>query len=233
MGILRKLKGRALQKNKFSYITDFQDGYALAVEKERDLNFHRVVIIDDNYNVVSVTRYIVRHLRFANKYFIALDYSKPIDKNDVFLDANLKEVPDLSFRLISFFSKTNDYAKIDYASDLLGLINSNLDILLEPKYSGIYYIGKDLFFVKSSPSFIFNAKTRTSINVCADMVWECKNGMYRFSANGLYGFLNSDFKISIPAKYSKVSDFDSRGYAPFQYNDSIGVVDKQGNEKIR
>lgn len=142
-------------------------------------------------------------------------------------------MPGLSFKLISFFSKTNDYAQIFSNIDLFGLINSELDILLEPKYSGIYYIGKDLFFVKSSPSFIFNAKTRTSINVCADMVWECKNGMYRFSSNGLYGFLNSDFKISIPAKYEKVSDFDSRGYAPFQYNNFIGVVDKQENEKIR
>lgn len=236
------------------YITEFKNGFAPALVKrdiDRFMYLKELVVgvIDSSYNIATYTQYTCRFREtWANGYMIAVNKNYDNHNSNVFLDKELKEVPNRRFHSIQAYLSWFIVGAIakdspnDYQNQLrYGILDSDLNEILPRSYKKITPISSTRFFCslgEEKNPIVFDAITRNTfvLESVSELDTELENGYYKFQSNAenhLYGYLDNNFNIVIKPKYTTLGDFDKSGFAPFTRDDVIGVINMQGEEFIR
>lgn len=252
MNILRKLK--RIFKNatikpythykdqRIQYITKFKKGYALALiakynisKKHYENNQLFIAVVDKNYNESMDTSY---HSfgNWYNDYLISSNYSYPVDSRVVLLDSNLKEIPNIRYSWISIQSNYLEVKKQNDNTSTYGLLDKNLELILPEIYLSIKPLSKSRFFCKGEQNIVFDAVQKQTFEIknVSDICTETINGWYIFcDIYGAYGYFDNNFNIVIKPKYTNLGKFNKNGFATFERNGIIGLIDRTGKEFIQ
>lgn len=250
MSILRKLKlffkdhetikpYTHYKDQRIQYITEFKNGYALAlIAKSNGCRYVKddffIAMVDEDYDVSMYTSYY-SFGDWYNGYLIAFNYS--YDENEVvFLDSNLKEVPNIRYNWIRTI---NNYLAVEKRNNfnlLYGLLNKNLELILPEIYSSISAISKSRFFCTGEQNIVFDAAQKQTFEIkdVSDICTETNNGWYKFcDIYGAYGYFDNNFNIVIKPKFKNLGDFNKNGFAPFERDGIVGLIDRTGKEFIQ
>lgn len=237
--------------SKIRYVTKFENGFAPALIAKQYSTYSpevlEVSIIDSEFNIATSTQYICDS-KCRNGYFIATNSNYPKNSNKVFLDKELKEVPDKVFCSISVHNNyfitgkaiSND-PNMGWPRCWYGLLDSDLnEILPATQYSEIKPISPTRFCcsIEDKPVIVFDALTKKTFPLegVFRLYDEIENGYYKFIStdeNRLYGYFDHNFEIAIEPKYASLGYLDKNGFAPFARDNVIGVVNTTGKEFIR
>lgn len=230
---------------RIKYVTEFKNGFALALFS-RFYEPMKVVIINSSYQIATPTEYeCILSSKWSNGYIIATNHGYVDGNTEVFLDRELREVPD---KIFSHIVAHNNYfivsKKMKNQSEipvtLYGVLDSDLNEILTVKYSYISAIGASQFFGidENNRPFVFDASTKDFfyLEKIHRVYKQDKIGYYKFvsdSEKRLLGYLDKEFNVVIEAKYNTLGDFDKNGLAPFTRGNVVGAIDITGKEFIR
>lgn len=240
-------------KADITYFTEFQNGFATALIPKysgyysSSLTHFEVSLINDSFKAVISTQYTCSSdSSWLNGYVIATNHNYPDSKKRVFLDKELKEVPDKQFYSIQqhencfIVSRLVSSDKYNRCVCVHGILDKNLKEILPLEYHTISPISTTRFYcqIEDKTPIIFDASDRKiyTLEGVYSISKEFENGYYRFRASGdgnLFGYFDHNFNIAIEPKYQKLGDFDKNGFAPFARDNVVGVVDMHGKEFIR
>lgn len=251
MSILRKLKSFFKKKStptpyyiyedtEIQYITDFKDGYALALMAESDgfkfkNNDLYVAVLDTNYNIAMKTPYI-SFGKWSNGYLIAYNQNYEPCNSAVLLNAELREVPNVLYSRIWICNDCFNIVLFSESQYFNGLLDKNLKMVLPIIYTSISPISNCRFFCEGATNIVYDETINYTYPVpfVRRIYSENSYGGYKFRDNhNLYGYFNNEFEIMIEPKYRLLGDFDKTGFAPFERDGILGVIDQMGNELIR
>lgn len=122
-----------------------------------------------------------------------------------------------------------------------GYINLDGNFIIDAQYRKCYEFSEEGYapiFEKEEGYFFINIQGETLQTEIPGFALKEVFGVTGFDEglapvriNENWGYLNTDGKLAIPAKYSKVSSFKD-GYAIAQVGSNFYIIDKQGNEKL-
>lgn len=125
-----------------------------------------------------------------------------------------------------------------------GLVNKSGKTLTPIVYSDIKDVQEGYTWVKkdalwglmdSTGNYLIKPDERNpliyGINATFKIFSEFHNGLLRYQSRNLYGYLDKQLKVAIPAKYDKVSDFKN-GLACVYQDGYCGLIDTQGKTVI-
>lgn len=236
-----------------AYFTEFQNGFATALIPyysgyyTSSLSHFEVSLINNSFKAVISTQYTCpSDVSWLNGYIIATNHNYPDSQKRVFLDKELKEVPDKQFYsiqkhencfIVSRLVRSSKYNRCVYAH---GILDKNLKELLPLEYQKISPISPTRYYcqIEDKTPIIFDASNSKiyTLEGVYSISKEFENGYYRFQSSGkdnLFGYFDHNFNIAVQPKYQKLGDFDKNGFAPFARDNVVGVVNMQGEEFIR
>lgn len=117
---------------------------------------------------------------------------------------------------------------------LFGLINTDGKILIPALYSYVARIGKGLYAIGSPVDFIVYRLSdgANSNKIKGTPFGKISDNMLAVRRNGKFGFLNTDWKLVVPAIYSEVCDFSDGLAAVRTARGKWGFVNKCGRQVI-
>ena len=191
----------------YYYVTEFKDGYAMAIRNLADLHFRDVVIINENYEKISNTKYAhtipVQIAEYKFFYAYSEEYTDP--RKMAMLDKNLNVIFPLKYDKIQYLSEGQFSAEMlsgttDIYDVKKGMLATNIKgkIVKLSRYAGRNY--------------------------------------YKVFMNDItkYGYYNDNFELVVKADYDSLYDIDSEGRIPFFQNNKMGVIYlKTGEKKFR
>lgn len=237
---------------KIKYVTEFQNGFATALISNSDSDYHddpsTVMVINSSFAPVLKTQYFCKgNAEWLNGHIVAVNTNYSSPENVVFLDSELKEVPDKSFAAIETHHDYFIVSKAKFSKDshfgyflIRGILDQNLKEILPIIYNSLSPISPTRFFCKidNENPIIFDAATckKFDLKNVYKLYKPLQNGYCKFQSTDerhLYGYFDYDFNIAIEPKYSFLGDFDKNGFAPFSRYNVIGVVNQKGEEFLR
>ncbi len=145
------------------------------------------------------------------------------------------------FLICSSFAQTYVIQTRPMDSKEWGYINLDGNFIIDAQYRKCYEFSEDGYapiFEKEEGYFFINIQGETLQTEIPGFALKEVFGVTGFDEglapvriNENWGYLNTDGKLAIPAKYSKVSSFKD-GYAITQVGGNFYIIDKQGNEKL-
>ena len=122
-----------------------------------------------------------------------------------------------------------------------GYINLDGNFIIDAQFRKCYEFSEDGYapiFEKKKGYFFINIKGETLQTEISGFrlkeffgIEGFEGGLVSVRIKNNWGYLNTDGKLAIPAKYSKVSSF-KEAYAIAQIGGNFYIIDKQGNEKL-
>lgn len=185
-------------KNAYCYVTEFKDGYALAIRKPAASHERDVVIIDENYNTIGKTEY-------AHTTVISM-----IEHEVIFCAYSDNEVP----RKKGLLDKNlNVLLPLEY-DEIVLLPEGRKLCAIKDDTSNIFDIRKGMLIATNIGGKIVWLEKYNGENY------------YKFEMNGKYGYYkenNEFFKVAVEAEYDTLYSIDEEGRIPFEQNGKIGV----------
>ncbi len=223
------------------YFTEFQNGFASALVEKYGrycLDCIAVYLIDTSFKPVILTQYYCNtDAAWINWHIIAVNKNHPDFEKWVFLDKELKEVPDKKFASIQYHG---DCFIVSNRHRQYGILDKDLKEILPLKYSKIAPLSSTRFYCKSNddnPSIVFDCVSGKiySLEGVTSIFKESENGFYKFvgKKDKMFGYLNHEFQIVIEPKYNSLGEFDKNGFAPFARDSALGTIDQTGKEFLR
>lgn len=249
MEILRRLFKKKIAnaetdgKEKFSYVTEFKDGYALAIKAKApaEKGFGGdIVIINDDYEVVEYTEY--KYLYEIEK--VTVDWVNgyiPVRYRGVYciFNTDLQEVKGYRYSIIWFCNYHGYECIIVESEDGQGALDKNLKTIFEPNLIEIKYFDNNKLVGEADDNitYIYDIEKDTKIKVdgiIIDAAIYDSKIYYKFKLNEKYGYYNDEFKVIIEADNDKLKDIDDNGNILFIEDGRTGVISiKTGEKKYR
>ncbi len=241
------------KKERFSYVTDFKDGYALALSE-------RLVIIDEDYEVKEKTPYSSRSNNallmpkgWKNGYIIL--YNENTFSYAIF-DQDLQRVSPGEYYRIEYDYFKDGYVKVTTTDERrkimkVGVLNSDIKSVVSCGiYNDVKYLGDDLFVgLKSKSEYEWHNDESTIISskggkeevlhtvngvVLNIFVYEGKKYYYFEDGNHKYGYYAENFETFIEPKYEVLGKVDEKGECIFIEDGITGKMNfRTGEKKFR
>ena len=224
-----------------AYITEFNEGYALAIKKANSWDFGDVVIIDENHYEVENTgiRYWYsgdKKINWKNGY-ISANYNG----YQIFLDTNLQRVEEHQYDNILFDSFDDGYIEVVQrrgSEELRGVLDEDLNFILRPDvYDVIMYLHNHKFlaiYKKEDKTIVYDNRKYETKRVDGKIISMCMHNeliYYKFIKDGKYGYYNEDVEVAVKNEYEKLNCIDGSGRILFVQNGNTGVLNIQTGEK--
>ncbi len=158
---------------------------------------------------------------------LIFNYRPIIDNKAVFMKKNIKvektkkmQSEDGSRTFVEFLNKTEKYQLKE------GLIDTNGNIILEPKFDEIsgYYQNGYMRVRNNGKTGIIDEKGEIIIPIEYDDISDFKNSVFLAKKNKKWGMINEKNNIVIPIEYNKIRFF-SEGLALISLKGKIGYID--------
>ena len=238
----------SLKKERFSYITDFKDGYALAINALSK----KLVIIDEDYEVKEKTPYNNQGCPegWRNGYIVF--YNEHTFSYAIF-DQDLQRVSPREYYRIEYDYFKDGYVKVTTTDERrkimkVGVLNSDIKSVVSCGiYNDVKYLGDDLFVgLKSQSEYEWHNDESTIISskggeenilhtvngvVLNIFVYDGKKYYYFENANHKYGYYDENFETFIEPKYEVLGKVDEKGECIFVEDGITGKMKFSTREK--
>ncbi len=236
MSFWRRLFLGKTDKKDFLYVTDFQNGYALAIKKS--ISFKKpLVLVSENYEIIKKTRYYhhcIRNLKWHYGYIVLVDKVRTANKytnDDKFLfDSNFKKC-------------SSNYGKILFKDRYVLLISEAYTICTAIKGANrkdVLKINEDSGSLKRIGFFYYSFELADGAVVLDNGT---SNAQVFIEETGVMKAMPTDMELINPKKrleYNKYRIGDYYGYVDKNYNVIIaddywwlGDIDKEGKVDYR
>lgn len=250
MNLLRKFDKKKLRFKKFSYVTDFKDGYALAIPKlvDKIQGFNQISVINKKQEVVQETSFSYFFdnsddtVKWMNGYIKACDDSCKHNNNYVFLDKNLQKVEGHQYAYISFNMYKDPYILVIEFRDGItykGILDKDLNVVLSTSYYNIHYLDNHKFAARKNindkNTQIYDVKEKKHKEIkghIEEIVFYQNIPYYKFCFDSKHGYYDQDFETYIQANYQKLGFINPKGKIPFERMGRSGVIDIKIKKEI-
>lgn len=220
MSFLRKM----FNKSEWDYVTDFKDGYALAIRKEHE----KVWIIDENYKIACSTKLkislfdevsVKKAISNNCKYLAATCESKNYGEVNyyTFLDTQLKEVEGHKYQKILYYVPGKSAIVVETNGEV-SLLNGDLKrektICSSDPDNRYIVVNQDYFYVTNDKTLkLVNIKTREIKEFEGNYITQVADGeFYRGVKNGEDMYYDKNFKPM--ENYERIGAKDKHGRIP-------------------
>lgn len=234
-------------KVQYSYVTDFNNGYALAIQKIHFDGCGKLVIINDEYEKVIDTQYFylypveTERLNWLNGYTILHD------SNSIYIfDTNLKlkrKITDITDVINIKFKKKdgNEWIELtvsnekDYKERRTLILDNSFEIIFGLEFDTVKYIGYNEFVgIMNNSTIVYNLQNHIKNKVngqIMDVVIYNNKKYYKFKENGKYGYYNEKFEIVIVADNDTLSGINKDDNIAFMENGRSGIINIETKKK--
>lgn len=223
-GFINK-KGEFIIKPQFERASIFHNSYALASKNKK------WGIIDKKGNFIIQPIY--NEINFFGDFF-----KITLNEKISFIDASGKILMENIDKVDEYYDSVIKYSDNIFSIKVnkkWGLINQNLEVLLEPKFDEFDRIANgNLIKLQIDDKFgVANADFQVITEINFDAIdYRINDGLIAVQKEGKWGFIDKSGKMVIPAIYERVKSF-SENLVAVQLNGKWGFINKKGKMVIK
>ena len=149
------------------------------------------------------------------------------------------------YKLEKYIKPKYDYFAVYSDEGMVGVINKEGKILIEPKYLDVYIPNpsKDVFvcyensekfnFLNSKGEELYKDYEDVTVLQTSDLNLDFEKNYFRFKKDGKYGLIDYNGNVVVSANYDELTSLKNRpGEILAKKNNKVGIIDSSGQIKI-
>lgn len=211
--------GELVIQAKYNEVTDFYDGYALAINK------NGAFVLDKNGKETKViTKGVVKSIHHFTEGLAPIQ----IDLNYGFVNTDGVVIIEPQFLTVGYFSDGLAWARAK--NNKLGYIDTTGKWVIEPKFLATRTFDKKSgrARIKDKDGWCYvNHKGEILRIKDAEVFDDFEDGLCAIRVNDLWGFIDGDGKWVINHKYEAITPFEN-GFARIRQKGKWGIINQKG-----